>query len=97
MNKSKSKRDEVCEAIGNRTEPITEVTCPPNVKNPGLYFGAVLGYEQGKLETAGEVERLYAVLNRIALWGMGPKAYTSDFTNDVNGLVRKVLSEQRRG
>lgn len=43
-----------------------------------------------------EVTRLLAALNRIALLGSGELAYTSEFTNEVNTIVRGALNEQEK-
>lgn len=40
--------------------------------------------------------KLLEVLNRIALLGSGEKAYTSDFTNEVNSIVRATLQEENK-
>ena len=40
-----------------------------------------------------QVEKYKRALNRIAIIGSGEKAYTSDFTNEVMGIVREVLNE----
>lgn len=34
--------EEIAIEIANRTDSITEIKCPRDVKNPGLYFGAML-------------------------------------------------------
>lgn len=46
-----AKRDAICEKIGNAIFSITGIQCPRHVKNPGLYFGAVMGYEAGFAES----------------------------------------------
>jgi hypothetical protein len=38
-----------------------------------------------------EIEKLKGALNRIGILGMGELAYTSDFTEKVNGIVKGVL------
>ena len=37
-----------------------------------------------------EIEKLKGALNRIGILGMGELAYTSDFTEKVNGIVRGI-------
>lgn len=43
------------------------------------------------LETKNQI--LIKALNRIAMLGSGSKAYTKDFTNEVNDIARVVLLE----
>ena len=38
-----------------------------------------------------ENKRLVGILNKIGILGMGPDAYTSDFTEKVNSMVRSAL------
>lgn len=40
-----------------------------------------------------ELDQLKKLLNKIALMGSGEKAYTADFTNYVNSVVRSTLEE----
>jgi hypothetical protein len=47
--------------------------------------------EYDKLKT--QLDKAISLLNKIGIMGMGAQAYTKDFTTDVNGMVRKFLSE----
>lgn len=51
----------------------------------------VLSFHKKRIaELEGELNKIVAALNRIAIVGMGAKAYTSDFTNEVNDISRKA-------
>lgn len=49
-------------------------------------------YEQAMAKRIGKLER---ALNRIAILGMGELAYTSEFTERVNMIVRDVLKSEK--
>lgn len=68
-----------------------------------------IGYDEGCLSYRNENEELRHMcltyqlraekfkdaLDRIAMIGMGPMAYTSEFTNKVNGIARAALQEDK--
>lgn len=50
-------------------------------------------FEAGLNEASKELIKAVVLLNKIAMIGCSEKAYTKDFTNEVNAMVREFLEE----
>lgn len=59
-------KEELATELASSLEPIKDIQCPRDCRNPGLYFGFIKGYEAAMKQMEDKIAEKYSQLPKKA-------------------------------